>query len=285
MTAHSLTAAISGAVIDLTGFGVPLPSLTLVPSAEQADDRQRFREDSTNTAEADGLKEAQEEIGRLHGALAQAQADLAALRQRHARDHAARIDAAQDAALTLLLPLADDLDRALAYPPQPAQPASVGTAATAAADVAGGAAVEAEGVTAEAEGVAAWVQGIALIAARLHALLAQHALVAIPALGQPFDPQQHDAVAHQPSDQPSAADAPPTVTAIVRAGYTRHGRVLRPAQVQVAGPLRARPMPVPASASPAAPAPWLRCQGHRGRRGHRGVGDAGAPDAGAQEDA
>jgi molecular chaperone GrpE len=47
--------------------------------------------------------------------------------------------------------------------------------------------------------------------------------------GVPFDPQVHDAVAHEPGD-----DAP-VIDGVLRAGYRWKGSVLRPAMVRVKG--------------------------------------------------
>ncbi len=51
-------------------------------------------------------------------------------------------------------------------------------------------------------------------------------------LGQPFDPNEHDAVMHE-----EAADASgsPEVVEVLRAGYRWKGRVMRPAMVKVKG--------------------------------------------------
>ncbi|HET7487367.1 MAG TPA: nucleotide exchange factor GrpE [Acidimicrobiales bacterium] len=48
--------------------------------------------------------------------------------------------------------------------------------------------------------------------------------------GQPFDPNEHDAVLHEEGD----ADAPEVIE-VMRAGYRWKGRVLRPAMVKVKG--------------------------------------------------
>jgi molecular chaperone GrpE len=50
------------------------------------------------------------------------------------------------------------------------------------------------------------------------------------ALGQPFDPQRHEAIARVVS----ADAAPDTVVAEIAPGYLLHGRVLRAAMVSVA---------------------------------------------------
>ena len=53
--------------------------------------------------------------------------------------------------------------------------------------------------------------------------------VIAPQPGTPFDPNVHQALMQQPSDQYTE----PTVTMLMQKGYAMHGRVLRPAQVAV----------------------------------------------------
>jgi len=48
--------------------------------------------------------------------------------------------------------------------------------------------------------------------------------------GEPFDPELHEAVLHEPGDS-----GEPTVTESLRTGYLWKGRVLRPAMVKVRG--------------------------------------------------
>lgn len=52
-----------------------------------------------------------------------------------------------------------------------------------------------------------------------------------------FDPEQHDAVQHEPVDPDSAAAEQdgPAVAELLRAGYAWKGRVIRPAMVKVVG--------------------------------------------------
>ena len=49
-------------------------------------------------------------------------------------------------------------------------------------------------------------------------------------LGQPFDPQEQEAVFHEPSEEGA-----PQVTEVMRPGYRWKGRLLRPAMVKVKG--------------------------------------------------
>jgi len=75
-----------------------------------------------------------------------------------------------------------------------------------------------------------WVNGISMILRKLHALLESQGVVPIQAAGQPFDPQQHEAVLlEQTAKHPEG-----TVIAEVQRGYRLGERVLRPAQVKVA---------------------------------------------------
>ncbi len=73
------------------------------------------------------------------------------------------------------------------------------------------------------------VQGVALVLTQLLDLLKRYGVTRIEALGQPFDPNVHQAIMQQPT-----ADVPAnTVVQVVEQGYLNHDRVLRPAKVIV----------------------------------------------------
>ncbi|HMS54752.1 MAG TPA: nucleotide exchange factor GrpE [Fimbriimonadaceae bacterium] len=73
------------------------------------------------------------------------------------------------------------------------------------------------------------VEGVGLINKQLLNALAQHQVTRIEALGQPFDPELHEAIEREPS-----SEVPPnTVTAELQAGYRLGNRVIRPARVKV----------------------------------------------------
>ena len=55
-----------------------------------------------------------------------------------------------------------------------------------------------------------------------------------PTENELFDPEQHEAVMHEPAPVDSDFDAP-VVGEVFRAGYTWKGRVVRPAMVKVIG--------------------------------------------------
>ena len=71
------------------------------------------------------------------------------------------------------------------------------------------------------------------VAGALFDILAKQGLERIDPEGQPFDPEHHDAVAHEPADNDDTAE--PLVSEVMRAGYRWKGRALRPAMVKVRG--------------------------------------------------
>jgi len=73
------------------------------------------------------------------------------------------------------------------------------------------------------------LDGVKMVASQLEGILKQHQCVRIETVGTPFDPNQHQAIAQEPSDQYPAG----TVTRAAQAGYKLHDRVIRPAQVFV----------------------------------------------------
>jgi len=77
---------------------------------------------------------------------------------------------------------------------------------------------------------AAVTSGVELIQRELLRVLEKFGAVPFASVGQPFDPERHEAVARVPSDQHPEM----TVVAETARGYTLNGRVLRPALVTVA---------------------------------------------------
>jgi molecular chaperone GrpE len=91
-------------------------------------------------------------------------------------------------------------------------------------------------------------QGVGMIQRQFGEVLRRWGLREIEALGQPFDPSQHEAVA----TQEDASVEQPTVAAEHRPGYWLHDRLLRPSLVEVAIPTEkpAAPEPTSPDASP-----------------------------------
>ena len=73
------------------------------------------------------------------------------------------------------------------------------------------------------------VGGISMVAEQLKSSLSNHGLKEVNPLGQPFDPNLHEAI----SQQPSADVVEGSVITVVRVGFTLNGRLLRPASVIV----------------------------------------------------
>ncbi len=126
-------------------------------------------------------------------------AEMDNMRRRSQREREDYTRYANENLLRDLVPVLDNLDRALA---------------------AGRAAGDARGV----------VEGVELIQRELLRALERHGVTRYSALGQAFDPTRHEATARVIS----ATQEPGTVVSEVAPGYLLHGRVLRPAQVAVA---------------------------------------------------
>lgn len=73
------------------------------------------------------------------------------------------------------------------------------------------------------------ITGIELVVKQFESALAGTGVQTVQAVGQPFDPNQHEAIQQRPS-----ADHPPmTVLDDVERGYLLHDRVVRPSKVIV----------------------------------------------------
>jgi molecular chaperone GrpE len=73
-----------------------------------------------------------------------------------------------------------------------------------------------------------WVEGMWLLERKLRAILETEGLKPVDSIGAQFDPYQHEAVAHVPSDQPEG-----TVIAEHQKAYRLHDKLIRPALVTV----------------------------------------------------
>ncbi|MEO8246892.1 MAG: nucleotide exchange factor GrpE [Chloroflexota bacterium] len=75
-----------------------------------------------------------------------------------------------------------------------------------------------------------WVEGVRLVERKLRTVLEAEGVTPIDALGEPFDPNLHEAVVHEPTTE----HPDNTVIAELQRGYRLNDRVLRPAMVKVA---------------------------------------------------
>ncbi len=128
-----------------------------------------------------------------------AAADFANYKKRIEKDNSEFTRFANSVLIARLLPVLDDLDRALQTIPDNLRALT-------------------------------WVDGIVLIARKMAALLEAEGLKPIDAVGKPFDPNVHEAVIHEETDQHEDG----IVIAELQKGYKLNDRVLRPTMVKVA---------------------------------------------------
>lgn len=72
-------------------------------------------------------------------------------------------------------------------------------------------------------------EGVAMVTKQLDDALAKYSIVEIPADGEVFDPNVHEAISQLPSETQPAGN----VTHVAQSGFRMHDRVVRPSQVVV----------------------------------------------------
>ncbi|MGD9856964.1 MAG: nucleotide exchange factor GrpE [Planctomycetaceae bacterium] len=77
--------------------------------------------------------------------------------------------------------------------------------------------------------LSAMLQGVEMVAGQIAEILTRHGAEPIVAVGEPFDPNRHEAITQMPSSE----HPPMTVIDEVERGYTLHDRVVRPSKVIV----------------------------------------------------
>ncbi len=146
-------------------------------------------------ARAEAAEKASDDLKAL---VARTQADFENYQKRQQRELASERRFAQAPLAGDLLPALDNLDRAI-------------------------------GAAQKAGDKGMLAQGVAMVQAQLLDALRRHGVTRIDAEGKPFDPNLHQAVMQQPTQ-----DHPPsTVVQVLEQGYLIHDRVLRPARVAV----------------------------------------------------
>jgi molecular chaperone GrpE len=138
------------------------------------------------------------ELEKYKDAALRARADLDNYRKRVAREKEDAIRYANNSLLESLLPILDNFELGL-------------DAAKNASDAAG------------------IIQGLEMVRKQLEDFLRDHGVEIVNAVGNPFDPNLHEAVAHEPS--PDLADG--TVVRQLRKGFKLKDRLIRPASVVV----------------------------------------------------
>jgi|SRR5687767_3124303 molecular chaperone GrpE len=153
---------------------------------------------SAETAATDATAELRREKDALQDRLLRTAAEFDNYRKRIERERRDQADNAAASAIEDLLPIIDNLERALQTP--------VGT---------------------DAEG---YRKGVELVQQQMMELLRRRGVKPIQAVGADFDPRFHEAVVHEASADHREGE----VMEELRRGYTLGERLLRPAMVKVA---------------------------------------------------
>jgi molecular chaperone GrpE len=138
------------------------------------------------------------QLGEARDKMFRAQAELENYRKRARRELDDERRYAEISLLRDLLPVVDNVSRAIDAAEKKADPAAL-------------------------------LEGLRLMRNQLAGTLKQHNCVLIDAQGKPFDPAHHEAIMQQPNPDVE----PNTVLNVVQPGYQLHERVVRPAQVIV----------------------------------------------------
>jgi molecular chaperone GrpE len=162
---------------------------------EELENSQGVEETSPEADELEALRNENEE---LIDTLQRLQADFDNYRKRAARDQESLVARAGERIVKELIPILDDLERALE--------------------------------AAEQHEEAQLEEGVKLVHRQLEQLLEKEGLAIVETEGR-FDPHVHEALLTQPSDADEGS-----VIEVLQKGYRLGDRVLRPARVVVAGP-------------------------------------------------
>lgn len=160
--------------------------------------------EATTTAEqsSDGLQarmqQLEQEASNMRDQALRAAADLKNFKRRTEEERANLIRNATAGLIMKLLPILDDFDLAMQHVP---------------AEVA----------------ETSWFNGLQGVQRKIQTVMEGEGVKPIEALGQPFDPNFHDAVMHEDAGPEQAGK----VTADLRRGYLLHERVIRPTMVKV----------------------------------------------------
>lgn len=150
------------------------------------------------------LAEANEEIARQADAVQRGHADLANARRRHDEERLTIQRQANSRLLVGLLPIVDELNLAVNH-------------------------LESGATTSTAEPPDSWAEGVRLIQRKLATFLESQGVARIECLGEPFNPEFHEAVGMaQVGDAASGS-----IVEVLRQGYRLHDRVVQVAQVVV----------------------------------------------------
>jgi len=173
-------------------------------AAQASEEAARQADDRVDALEA-ALAEAREEAADLRDQLLRRAAELDNYRKRTARETERIRQTAAERLLRDLLPVLDHIDLALEH----------------------------------ADSDSGLAEGVEMVAKQFREVVERHGMTPVPALGEPFDPNVHEALTQREDGSVPAH----TVVEVYQKGYMLGGRLLRPAKVIVStgGPEPAAP--------------------------------------------
>ena len=163
--------------------------------AEEKKSRHKEKKESEKLKEE--LEKAKADLAALNDRYLRLRAEYDNVRKRTEREKAAIYDDATSLAVTEILPVADNLERALQL---------------------------------EECSVEDLRKGVEMVQTQLHTSLTKLKITAVGEVGEAFDPNLHNAVSHI-EDETLGENV---ISAVYQKGYKRNEKVVRPAMVQVA---------------------------------------------------
>ena len=154
---------------------------------------------SDDTVSSSELNECRDELAKMKDQYLRARADMENYRRRMQREKEEMAKFANEGILKEILPVVDNLDRAIAHAREHGDKES------------------------------SLLDGVEMTQRQMHKVLEKYNVVPIDALEQPFDSARHEAMGQMERD-----DFPPnTVVEEMQKGYTLNERLLRPSMVMV----------------------------------------------------
>lgn len=153
--------------------------------------KQQVQEEVVSKAEAEAI------VNELTLDLQRVQADFINFRRRAEEDKTRALQAGKEQSIYAILPVLDNIERAIAHEPEDIKEHP-------------------------------WVKGVSAIATQLESQLESIGLRKIGVIGEPFDPIKHEAVSMDEADGETEV-----IAAVAQTGYQFGDTIIRPAIVQV----------------------------------------------------
>lgn len=170
------------------------------PGAKKKPHKAKAEKETSEQDLEQQIRAAEEDAKQHYDKLLRVMAEFENFKKRMHKETSERLQYSTEKLLTDLLPVLDDFDRVLDHIPGKSS-----------------------------KEMLSLVEGVKLVQKNMLAALEKHGLKEVPALGQPFDPNIHEAI----STTQDKKRKPDTVSSVHRKGYTMHDRLLRAAMVTV----------------------------------------------------